>query len=71
MSAPLAMTLKEQAEFLEYLAGRVNAATPGTVALEAIFWLSADEANQLAYCADRLRQMVPHANDIRALVVGR
>lgn len=71
MSDARAMTLKEQAEFLDYMAGRCVAASPGMVATEVIFYITADEAASLRYIADRLHQMVPHAQDIRALVLGR
>jgi len=70
MSEPIAMSLKEQAEFLEYMAGRCVAASPGMVATETIFHITAEEAASLQYIADRLHQMVPHASRIRDVVLG-
>lgn len=68
------MTLKEQAEFLEYMAGRCRpkaVTEPAATVTEVIFSITADEAETMEYIAGRMRKLVPHADSIKALVIGR
>lgn len=64
------MTLQQQAEFIDYIVNRCEGRT-GEIATETILHLTANEAADLRYIADRLHDMAPHGNAIRRVVTGR
>lgn len=67
------MTLLQQAEFIDYLVERCevrSGSRAGEVAAETMMYLTADEAADLRYIADRLHAMAPHGNAIRRVVTG-
>lgn len=64
------MSIREQADFLDYLIGRTTA-RDGRVAAETMLYLTADEVEDLNALASRLRRMSPHESAIRQMVAGR
>lgn len=64
------MTLQQQAEFIDYLVNRCEVRS-GATATETVMYLTAAEAADLRYIADRLHDMAPHGNAIRRVVTGR
>lgn len=71
MSQPAVMTIKEQAEFVEYIAGRAMRAPGGHRVTEAWMLLLPAEMATLQSIAQRLHRMAPHEDRIRDLVTSR
>ncbi|HEY5797643.1 MAG TPA: hypothetical protein VIU82_21785 [Bosea sp. (in: a-proteobacteria)] len=63
-------TLKQQAEFLDYITGRC-VMRDGATARETLSVLSEDDVNEIRAIAMRLHRMAPHENAIRRAVTGK
>lgn len=64
------MSIRQQAEFLDYLVGRCTT-SPGTVGVETWLRLEPADIEDLRAIAQRLHRMAPHEAAIRRMVTGR
>lgn len=68
------MSIREQAEFVEYLVGRTVVKSPGRAgetAAESYLLIKASEVEDLRAIAARLHRMSPFEDSIRKMVVGQ